>query len=511
MAFPTTPNVNDTHTEGNQTFRWSGDAWRLEPASAGGGVTASEAADIAKGSTLGLQQELLTNDGQPGLTVLAVGFVTASGKVQGVSLGDGNVVEVFASGADFNAGTVLHREFMSMGEPICFTGLANGAIITSTQGFYGMSEQVSGSNESPMPLLSYGLAFRRTFFFGFRNHSQGQGFVRVVNGPLANTIRIATGAGVTILGQENISLEPWEHVSLDTDGDQEYLLEGEQPMMACVHANMASNQFYDSRLIMPLTSDGITWPRQGRMSALYAGTSVEYWTRDNQQGTFTVDPGTPVNIESTTGANDTDYEPSGATRFKALGLVSAYSGADSAGVEATPMCPVSAMSQVVAQPFFIADLGDGGESGVSIASPYEGTAFVYSWNTGTDSLDLEYTVSLDRIGTTATRDDQNHPAAGMVANEPVSGAVTLSGQLNPGVVIADVPIVVIAQNADPGLTPTIRSQGGATTTGIVSDDDETLMLGVTPPTLRAEITEAADGLLYRRNLAGGGTESWVTV
>ncbi|MEO1077482.1 MAG: hypothetical protein AAFX41_16185, partial [Bacteroidota bacterium] len=84
------------------------------PAGADGGVTSTEAQAIAAGSTLGLQQGLLAAAGQPGLTVLAVGYTT-SGVVQGVSLGPGNVVEVYASGADFNSGTVLYREFMSFG------------------------------------------------------------------------------------------------------------------------------------------------------------------------------------------------------------------------------------------------------------------------------------------------------------------------------------------------------------------------------------------------------------
>ena len=118
-----------------------------------GGLDTSSAQAIAGGSTLGLQQQLLADAGQPGLTVLAVGF-TNTGKVMGVSLGDGNVVEVYASGSDFNAGTVLYREFMARGEPSIFTGLSNGAIITSTQGFYGYSEQFIGTRESPMPMLS---------------------------------------------------------------------------------------------------------------------------------------------------------------------------------------------------------------------------------------------------------------------------------------------------------------------------------------------------------------------
>jgi len=241
---------------------------------AGGSVTLDSVGAIAAGSTLGLQQGLLAAAGQPGLTVLAVGFVTANGKVQGVSLGAGNVIEVYASGADFNAGTVLYREFMNLGEPICFTGLATGAIITSTQGFYGVSEQLDGSDESPMPLLSYGLSFKSTFFFAFRNSQSylpgatggNQGWVHVVNGPLPNTIKLTDGSGVTVQGQENIELDPWEYYRLYTSGNQEYILSGVEPIMACHAANMDLNpfgRFYDSRLIMPLTNDGITWPRSG--------------------------------------------------------------------------------------------------------------------------------------------------------------------------------------------------------------------------------------------------------
>ena len=168
--------------------------------------------------------------------------------------------------------------------------------------------------------------------------------------------------------------------------------------------------------------------------------------------------------------------------------------------------PTSAMSQVVAQPLYIADTGDGGDSGVAIASPYEGTAKIYSWN-GT-GLTLDYTVPLTRNGVTiSSKEDQNHPAAGMVANETVNGAVTLVGQLDAGIVIADVPITVVVQNGTPSLTPTIRSQNGTTTTAIITQDDETLSLGWTPATLKAEITEGTDGILYKR-VVNAGSETW---
>jgi hypothetical protein len=107
------------------------------------------------------------------------------------------------------------------------------------------------------------------------------------------------------------------------------------------------------------------------------------------------------------------------------------------------------------------------------------------------------------IGGTATRNDQNFPSAGLVANETVTGTVLLVGQLNPGIVIADVPVTVVVQNGDSNLSPTLRSQNGTTTTSIINDDDETLSLGITPATLKAEITEGTDGLLYKRVVNGG--------
>lgn len=84
----------------------------------------------------------------------------------------------------------------------------------------------------------------------------------------------------------------------------------------------------------------------------------------------------------------------------------------------------------------------------------------------------------------------------------------LVGQLNAGIVIADVPITVIVQNGTPSLVPTIRSQNGTTTTAIITQDDETLSLGWTPSTIKAEITEGTDGILYKR-VINAGAESWI--
>ena len=393
-----------------------GPAGPAGPAGEGGGGGSDEnALSFAKGAGLNVEQGLLAAAGQPAKTVLAVA-ATNTGKVQGVSLGNGNVIEVYENGAEYSAGNVLYREFMGKGEPICFTGLSPGAIITSTQGFYGMGEQVIGSNESPMPLMSLGLSFTSTFLYAFRNSNNflgsgnSTGQIIVCNGPLPSTVSFTKPNGDLVSGQSPKELSPFELCYFYTNSNGEYILSGTSPIMAAIQANMGSNaplepgdpndgsaRFYDARLVMPLTNDGMTWPRSGYVSAPYANTTSRYYVRDGANGDFPVlNPGIPVDFDAggSTGASDSDYEPRGCTRLMVNGLASAYSGADSAGLEASPMIPVAAMSQVVAQPFFIDDSGDGGSSGVSIGSTSVGTARVYEWDTATGKAVLKYTVPL---------------------------------------------------------------------------------------------------------------------
>ncbi|MEL6716045.1 MAG: hypothetical protein AAFP86_19850, partial [Planctomycetota bacterium] len=378
---------------------------------------------VATGAASNLEQKLLAQRGQPGLTILGVGY-TDTNRIQGVSLADGNVVEVYASGDDFsNHNDPIYREFMSKGEPIVLSGVSNGALIASSGGFYGCSEQLSGSNESPMPLLSLGLAFIDSFVFGFRNSANGEGFIRVMGGPVGSVISLRTGAGAVVLGQENIQLEPYQHYTLNMDGNQEYALHASHPIMACVHAEMDSNRYYDSRLVMPTSNDIMGWGRNGDVSGPYNGTAVDWFRRTGTSGSFTVSPGSPVDLQAATGASDSDLEPNGMVRLLATGLVSAYSGADSAGLEALPLMPVSGMSTTLAQPFFIPDTGDGGNSGISLASPYEGEARIYEWNDVTKTADLKYIVPLTRGVEATTAELQKVPCAGMVSNDTTASGV----------------------------------------------------------------------------------------
>ena len=520
--------TNDGLATGQWLTRWQYD----EETEAWFELTDTQNIPVALAATLGLEQKLLAKQGQVGLTVL-VASLTTTGKVQGVSLGDGNVVEVYADGASYTRGDILYREFMSMGEPICFTGLSFGAVITATQGFYGLTE-ISGVSNSTndqgvMPLMSFGLAFKSTFLYAFRNATganNDRGIIYVANGPLDNTIRLTDSVGNVVRGQTGITLRPWQVTFLDTDGNQEYILSGTQLMMASMSGrgggkaidgtirpldNLTSDSFlkgrqFDCRLVLPLASDMIGNPKSGFMSTPYEDVAVDSYRRNGATTNFTVSSGSPVSVGAY-GGNLINHNPAGYVRFRATGLVTCYSGADGQGGDSLQFADVSTLSQVVAQPFKLYDTGGvASEVGLTIFSPYEGSADIFEWDFTTNSLTLAYSVNLTRGtgGSVSSQNDQLYPAAASVSNGNSNNTV-LRGDLNPGVIIANVPIGVVTQTANGRVT--MRSQNSTTTTSIYTQRDETVSYGWTPNERRAEIVLGEDNVLYRRSVSSG-SETW---
>ena len=122
---------------------------------------------------------------------------------------------------------------------------------------------------------------------------------------------------------------------------------------------------------------------------------------------------------------------------------------------------------------------------------------------------MKYDVGLIRNGVELDAPaKQYHPAAATISNDTSRGAIELLGPLRPGIVVSTSPVMVIAQNGDLDLQPTIRSQNGTTTTSIKTSADETLMLGWTPDLLRAQITTDENGFLRQRGIDGNGAELW---
>ena len=497
----------------------------------------------ASGLVLGFEQTLLTSDGQPAKTVHVVGLTT-NGKVQITSLDDGNTVEVYADGDALAAGVVLHREFMALGEPIVFTGLSLGNVITSTGGIGGVTEvegnSAAAGRQATMPLMSYGLNFRHSFTFAFRESTgftDDRGLVIIANGPLANEVSILTGSGGSIYGgvQENIKLLPWESVVFDTQGNQEYQLLGlKAPIMAQIIANaggvplsgltgLQDGTQWDARLITPLSTDLIGNPRSGNASALRDGTKVSWWSHDSSRGELNggqaFSPGSPVDIDATqptgTGLGLGGHNPAGYVRMRSNAPFTAYSGADGSGGDAAPFYPVSAMSQRLAQPLYIIDSGQADESSIVCFGPYEGTVRIYEYDEFGVSV-LAYTMFLTRGFPATTADDQLCPAACILSNTNGNTNNTpLIGNLRPGYIESDVPIGVIVQSR--ALTAgshqlTVRSQGGTTASTILSVQDETMVFGHTPSELKAVIRRGPDGLLYKEEVpAGGGAPVLVLV
>lgn len=525
------------------------------------------AAPVAAGFTLGLTQKLLAENRQIGKTVLAVPYVFSDrfadatlrpqaeevGRCQVASLEDGNTLFVYASGEDFLNQVIQEGPiFLSKGEIYVIEDVVPGAIITMEEGGYGFCEQALGNQMSPMPLLSLALGFNDSFFYAFR-YSQGtnsgsgsQGWIHVVNGPIASTINLQQGNGAPVPDydgnlQIGIELAPWEYKRLYTNANSEYRLTSSQLIMAAHNARMGSSpRFYDSRLIMPMTTDGITWPRSGFVSAQSPDTLIRYWNNAGQQGSnndgsFVAGPGAPVDADGNdgTGANNSDYEAEGATRFKAAGVISAFSGADSAGLEATPMMATKNMTQRIAIPCVVSPAGDGGQNGIAVASPYAGSFRLYEWNPATGQAELVTVADSNnafiqdiplkrRTGSTpaANPEQQNTPASAMVSriregDNCIWTGTQATGGFRGGYLEANVPVTVVInseQNESNSNNPDslFRGTGGAQVPGIPINDDETLSLGITPDDIKFEIRRGEDGRFFRRVITQWNT-TWEIV
>lgn len=502
-------------------------------------MIASLATTIAAGSTLGSEQRLLAAQGQVGQTILAVGNIYHQGdpegsselKAQITSLNSGNVVFVYADGPSYNAGIVQEGPiFLDDAEVYVIENLRRGSIIVSTEGAYGYSQQRNGNQMSPMPLLSLALAITDTFAFIFRNAGTNDGRIWVVNGPLASIVRMTTGAEAVVLGQENIELAPYDWYELNTDGNGEYRIQSTNSIMLCTAAGMLSNSFSDSRLVMPLSNDLVGWPRSGFMSSLYPNTLVNYYVNDGPTGQFILSPGSPVNYHTATGASDADYEPRGATRSISPGA-SGFSGADSAGLEATPQCPVSTFTQRIALPLKVrANSGDGGNNSIALASIYTGTAVLWEWDPVTKTKKrvtvndpngnpvtsiplIRRNGSIDEYIATNPQ-EQLRPASCTISTRSVdagAGSYYLIEDFLGGYVEVNVPALCIF-NSEQNQTQTIdtffRGTSGPNVGGIFANDDEQLSYGITPEIIRAEIRRGLDGMNYRRDIGANGSDVW---
>lgn len=495
-------------------------------------VTLEGSIGVSSGTTLGLQQELLANAGQVALTPLVVG-PTSNGKVQGSSLGDGNVIRAYLTGDDFVNGNVFFTQFANLGNNFCFTGLQFGSIIVATKGFFGITEIEGESTvaayNAVMPLLPYGLSFDKTSLYAFRNSTGSnadRGVVYLGNGPIETEVSLLDGSGNVVRGQDSIKMGAWGSTFLDADGNQEYLVDGvaNRKMVGCIvsraggvalngvdrtQASLDSSftgRMWDARIIPPMASDLIVQSRSGWCYAALPNTAVRATSFDGTVVNFTVSPGAPVQISSVL-SNLQHQNPAGFWRLQATGLIGVISGADGQGGDAWAGFATNTMSQVLGQPFYLTGSGNNDEVGLTFFGPYEGQIEIWEEDEATQVVSYRSTVTMTR-GASAS---YPAPAAAAFSNDgSIANNHLMGGNLKPGFVRGNVPFGMIAQTQG-GVLLNMNSQNGATVDGIYSQEDETAIYGFTPKIEAAEIRLDAGRIPRRRNIDQNGIETWVEV
>ena len=249
---------------------------------------------------------------------------------------------------------------------------------------------------------------------------------------------------------------------------------------------LTNNRFVDMRLVPPMSTEVLVHSRNNRLSARFANTSVTYYRRNMTTGTFTVQAGTPLTISSATG-NQANYNPDGWLLLKGEKPFTGFSGADAAGYEATPAWPLTAMAQLFPIVSTIGTSTNMARASISLASPYEGDARVYSENKV-----LLDTFALTR-GTSppASPDDQKFPSSGQF-----NPGASLGESLTSGYVECDVPCVCI-----------MNFDGSSTFSGDAGD--EIAVPGTSPDEIKAQIRKDGLGFLRRRSIDSSGVENWV--
>ncbi|NHK29531.1 DUF2793 domain-containing protein [Parvularcula flava] len=390
---------------------------------------------------------------------------------------------VLASAADANMLFIdgSYVKTLSLGE--MFHGAyPAGTRIETGHGHTGVSAMTGG----PMPLGHEALAGTLFLLFAFRGSDSGYvGRVHVAAGSVPAIVTLYDGTGSTIIDGP-VELGAFERAQLTVNANAEFRLVSDQPVFAAISS---FDDVRDYRLLHAPDTELIGWNRNARVSALYAGTTVDWYRRSGESGSFVVSPGSPVNLFEISGAGDnTGYEQAGAIILRADGPISALSGADGAGFDATAYQSVSSLGQRFAVPLATGTSSNTAESCIAVASPYEGTARIHA-SDGT----LVHEMAITRnTSPAATASDQLFPASALFNPATHLGSGMSFGP--GGYVDCDVPAYVV-----------LNSMGDST---IYTEGDEIVLAGIVPDVIKCELTRDDAGLIRRREVTGG-SGMWV--
>jgi len=367
------------------------------------------------------------------------------------SCGSNNIV----SKKEPSEGSFSFIQTMGKGEKLNLT-LPAGTVLRSTKGLYGFSGPL------PTPLGSTSLALTQCQFY-----VSGTATVNVVSLGTELSVSLFAGDQSTLLSGPTVVLA-YETASFACPSAGEYFVSGTGPIVACVNESNSN-----IRTLNPMTTEVLTMNTGCLVSALSATTNVTWYRRNGITGSITVSPGTAVAL----GAGSTAaLGNNGWVRVTADKPISTFSSTDSIGTQSISGFPTSQLSQLFCNPSFIDTSTSYATAGVTISSPYDGTATVY-----TSAGAVLDTFTYLRSVAVTTADDQQYPAGGRWKPSDVDGTTTWEG----GYIETTTPAVCIMNSS------------GDSTWG--SAGEEMFIIGSTPDEIEADIKKV-DGLWRRRDI-----------
>ena len=339
-----------------------------------------------------------------------------------------------------------------------------GTVLRSTKGIYGFS----GPYPNGLGPQSFALAQIQFYV------SDAATLNLVSLGTEVTLSLLSADRSTTLSGPTIVAAYQTATVALPATG--EYFLSSSGPVCASVNEGDTG-----LRVLVPMTTDLMSWNTFSVVSALEPGTTVTYYRRNGTTGTVSVSPGTAVDLGA--GA-DTQLSPNGCVRVTSDKPISLYTGSDGTGSQCTSGCPVSQTSQLFSNPSRIGTSNTYSLDGIAVASLYEGTATVYS-SAGVVIDTFDYVRSI----AVTTAADQIYPAAGRWKPSDATTATAWDG----GWIETSTPAIAIFNS------------NGSTWGG---GGKEYMVLGTSPDEIKADIKRDGNGISRRRDIDNAGGVAW---
>lgn len=375
------------------------------------------------------------------------------------SCGSNNIV----SKKEPTDGSFSFVQALDKGEKINLT-LPAGTVLRSSKGIYGFSGPL------PTPLGPQSFALTQCQFY-----VSSSATLNVVSMGTEISVSLFSGDQSTLLSGPTV-IAAYQTGSFSCPSVGEYFVSSSGPIVACVNEGNSN-----IRPLSPMSTELLTMNTGCLVSALSATTNVTWYRRNGITGSITVSPGTAVDLGA---GNNNTLAPNGWVRVVADKPISTFNSTDSIGTQSLSGFPTSQMAQLFCNPSFIDTTTSYGQTGVAIASPYEGTATVY-----TSAGVVLDTFTYVRSVAVTTAADQQFPAGGRWRPIDVDGTTTWDG----GWISTSTPAVCI-----------MNSSGDTTWS---SAGQEIMIVGSTPEEIKADIKKV-DGIWRCRTIDVSGGVTW---